>query len=249
MARCPPRWWGSAVEDLAQRRLQGRCPPHEAVGLEHRGQDALALEQQGCRRAPHRAAASGRTPGPARRWVGAGRRRSCRRARRCGPASGAVRFTGPSTSLVEQVEDRRRPRRRRAIQLIHWRPDPKRPPTPNRNSGSILASAPPWPASTIPLRRCDDARPGRRRRCRAGLPRLGDVGEESGTRRRRLVEDVVTAIAVVADRRRREQRLRAAVETGHRVGEQRRRPRPRFERPVACTRRTSAGRRCRRRRG
>ena len=37
------------------------------------------------------------------------------------------------------------------IQLHHWRPEPRRPPSPNRNSGSVLLIAPPPSPITKPV--------------------------------------------------------------------------------------------------
>ena len=51
------------------------------------------------------------------------------------------------------------------------------------NSGSIRGSAPPWPASTIPVRRCTTRRPAADAGAVRRLPRLGDVGEEPAARR------------------------------------------------------------------
>ena len=64
------------------------------------------------RPARRRAAGAGRTPARAGSSGGAARHRACRRARRWSPASGAVRLTGPAHVARQQVDDRRRPRRR-----------------------------------------------------------------------------------------------------------------------------------------
>src|ERR1035441_5282337 len=66
-------------------------------------------------------------------------------------AFGAVKFTGPRTSLsnshaIALISSSR------VIQLHHWAPDPNLPPRPSLNSGSSLGSAPPCLLRTTPVR-------------------------------------------------------------------------------------------------
>ena len=80
-----------------------------------------------------------------------------------------------------------------AIQLIQWRPLPRRPPTPSRNGVSILASAPPRRSSTMPVR-LHDANAGVAGRRRRRLPVLADGSEKIVAGAARLVEHFVAAL-------------------------------------------------------
>lgn len=68
--------------------------------------------------------------------------------------AGAVALTGPATWWLPRSQRMAPTSSSRLIQLHHCRPEPMRPPRPSLNSGSNLASAPPWGLSTMPVRRC-----------------------------------------------------------------------------------------------
>ena len=65
---------------------------------------------------------------------------------------GATAFTGPRTDSWVSTCRKSAIRSSSAIQAIHWRPSPRRPPTPMRNGSSMRGSAPPVPLSTMPMR-------------------------------------------------------------------------------------------------
>ena len=137
----------------------------------------------------------------------------------------------------------------RVIQLHHCRPEPNRPPSPSRNSGSSLGRAPPSAVKTTPVRMVATRMPASAAGAVGRLPGHAHPGQEVVTRAARLVEHLVAAVAVVADGRAADQ---------HRTAGDRARP---GSRPAArcrgsgsraaraCARRSSAGRRCRRRPG
>jgi len=93
---------------------------------------------------------------------------------------------------------------------MYWRPDPIGPPTPNRNAGSICASA----------RRLAQ----HNARTQSHNPQTGTLGQSCGrfpvlaqlrkkicAARRRLAENLTATIAVVADRAPGNQRLRTGL--------------------------------------
>ena len=162
----------------------------------------------GRRRARRRARAAGRTPAPAGPSGGAARSPMVSASSALRTGFGAVRLTGPTTSLVSRWTIAPTSSSS-AIQLIHWRPDPKRPPRPTLNSGSILPQRPALRGQHDAGAQVHDPRAGALGRRRARLPRLGDLGEEPGAGRRALVELLVAAVAVEADRRARQQHAAA----------------------------------------
>ena len=98
-----------------------------------------------------------------------------------------------------------------AIQLMYCSPLPTGPPAPRRKGGSMVASAPPAGAQHDAEAQVDDADAARRGGLRGRLPFAHDVGEEAGAGGAVLVDHVGVAVAVVADRRGGDQRLRRAV--------------------------------------
>ena len=112
----------------------------------------------------------------------------------------------------------------RAIQLMYCSPEPIRPPSPSLKGRSIRWSAPPWAASTMPVRRCTTRIPASSAAAGGGLPGHADLGGEVGAGRRLLDQLLGALVAVVADRRAREQHLRRAGEAGQGPGEEGRCP-------------------------
>ena len=159
---------------------------------------------------------------------------------------GPVRLTGPTTLSCSSACRIPPTSSSSEIHGMYWVPGPSRPPRKNLNSGLSTPSSPPAGASTSPVRRLHHPAPRVDGLLGGGLPVAAHLGEEPGARRRALVGDAVAGVAVVADRRRRQEgRARRA-----------RRPRrraPRWARcgcrgSAACGPRSTAGRRCRRRR-
>ena len=134
-------------------------------------------------------------------------------------AGAVTRLTGPCTGAVSRCSTART----WSSSVIHGqncRPDPSRPPTPSRISGSSRPRAPPpWP-STMPVRRWTTRTPGVLRGCGRRFPVPHDVREERGAERLVLVQHVLAARAVRADPRRLQQHLRPVVQRGERPGEQ-----------------------------
>ena len=91
------------------------------------------------------------------------------------------------------------------IQGNHCVPLPTRPPAPRRKTGSTLRRKPPSRESTAPLRSTTTRSPMLGGAHRFLFPVARELGEKAGARRRGLGEDLVAAIAVVADRRRADQ--------------------------------------------
>ena len=89
-----------------------------------------------------------------------------------------------------------------ASQDIHCRPEPSRPPAPNRKGITIRGSAPPFLSRTIPIRRTTARAPNSEARRRRHFPLARvRVGEEIRAGRTRLGELFVAAITVEADGR------------------------------------------------
>ena len=151
--------------------------------------------------------------------------------------------------VVDRGTGARRSRRRARSSSSTACPSPACRPSPSRNGRSMLLQR------TAVLREHDAGADDDRAHARVGrgpglgLPGLAHVGEESVAGRAVLGEDLVAAVAVVADRRR-ATRGRAACAPGSR-------PRPRAPRCPSCgsrgcaasARRSSGARRCPRRPG
>ena len=112
----------------------------------------------------------------------------------------------------------------RVIQLMYCSPEPIRPPSPSLNGRSIRWRAPPWAASTMPVRMVHHPDPGLGRRCGRRLPGHADLGGEVVARARFLGEHLGAPVAVVAHRRARDQHRGRALEPGQGAGEEARCP-------------------------
>ena len=174
---------GSAVEHGAQRLLERRVGVDEPVGLEHGGSTRWLSNSRASARSRPSTQPAARTAGTGRTVGRCSTSPSVSASSAFVTGSGAVRLTGP---------ERRWPSRwtiaptssSRLIQLIHCRPDPKRPPSPNLNSGSIFAQRAALRRSTIPVRRCTTRRPAASAGAVLASHARDDVGEEPGARRR-----------------------------------------------------------------
>ena len=148
-----------------------------------------------------------------------GRRRTAPSARvnsRLVTACGATALTGPLSASSASACRAMPTTSSIEIQLMYWSPEPSTPPTPSLNGSSIWPSAPPSGLSTMPMRRCTTRMPASRAGDGRRFPGAGNLGQESDARRRRFVEQLISAITVVADRRRRDQHARRRVERGQR---------------------------------
>ena len=176
----------SASQLSAERRSEIGVGERVARPFQNTRADPQAVEQHRLGSLSVRAAAWARTQAPAAPWAVATRRRACPRTPAFVTGRVAARFTGPATSLVSRWT--MRPTSSSSeIQLIHWRPEPKRPPRPSLNSGSIFASAAPLARQHDPRSQVHDPRrrpprralwppptPGTRRRgtwCPTATPR------------------------------------------------------------------------------
>ena len=198
----------SAAEDGAQRAVDGggartrSRPPARPAGRTRwpANRSWSAISRPSSRRGPNarhrheRGAVQGPADGLAHRALVTG--------------SGAAAFTGPATSWVSRKR-MASTSSARVIQLIHWRPDPSRPPRPElegqgqagqhaalpRRARARCAGGP--PGCRPPRRmRWPPPRPGRSRR---GSPCPGPL---------RLGEHLVAAVAVEADGRPRHEHRR-----------------------------------------
>ena len=100
---------------------------------------------------------------------------------------------------------------------MYWRPLPSRAPSPSDEERLEAASMP--PDGRQHQTRCAPApraRPACAADVRRGLPVLAEPGEEAVARRRRLVDDAVAGVAVVADRARVDQHRHTRLDDGAR---------------------------------
>ena len=129
------------------------------------------------------------------------------------------------------------------IQGNHCPPPPIRPPIPRRKSGRILRSIPPFGDSTAPV--AQDHHPhaelGGPHRLR--LPVARQLGQKSAPDRRALRQDLVAAVAVVADRRGGDQHRRPLGQAPQLVHQGARADDAAVAQALLCAARTSAPRR------
>ena len=117
-------------------------------------------------------------------------------------ASGADRVHGAGEAARRRGRAARGRRRRRGgARASTGGPTPTRPPRPRPKIGARSASAPPAPREHDREAQRDAAQPQRLGARRLGLPVDAQLGEEARAGRRRLVEELLAAVAVVADRR------------------------------------------------
>ena len=150
-----------------------------AALLEHAWQRALPVDEQRARPARRRTPPSAGAAGSAARSGRCTAAPSARVNSALVAGFGAVRLAGTAHRLGRRAGGARAPTwSSRAIQLMYWSPDPIRPPSPSLNGRSIRWRAPPWAASTMPVRRWTTRIPAASAGRGGRLPGHADPGGE-----------------------------------------------------------------------
>ena len=125
--------------------------------------------------------------------------------------AGAVRLTGPSMSAWSSRYRIAATWSASEIQLMYWRPEPSRAPSPNRNSGSQRAEHAAAGATARPrVRRFTTRSAAARAGSRGRLPVADQAGQETRSRRARTRPPRGPGVPVPADGRAGQQHRRAA---------------------------------------